>query len=254
MKRYKTREQVIQVLKDATERMQREQDNARATLNAQGVHAGYKELKYRTVAGPFKVREGIFESRRFYFNPLTLEATSYDWWHMLTVRNGKLIWNICGYSQQTAKHQKALARALTVLGIEPDLKVCTRANIGNLQSWQDTLIREWSDAKIRAKYCREASRKGYVGYVKRLEREMTRLKAAKIGLWFTEQAKTVALAHAEQERKNKNSWLREKRERRLAQAKEREPCAVNAYSPPRDNVANVAHTARPRLSVVRGEQ
>lgn len=239
MKRYQTIEQVIKKLKAAVDKASDDCSDARQTLREHGMSGDYKELNYRTIAGPFKVRDGEFRSNRWYFSPITLEATSYGWWHMLIERNGKLIWNACGYSMQTAIHQDMLAKAMRTLNIKPDIVVHTRANIGSLTAWKSDLLERYADAVLNLKYGRV--RKSWRRrWVREQERELVKMQAAKIGLKFTAKDKLDAIKRAEERRASNLKWQRERRKRRKESEQAKVAKAVNASTEYRESL-NVNH-------------
>lgn len=66
-----------------------------------------------------------------YFDPQTMEATSYNWWVYLKRINGKLIFNNYSYSNSTCKHQNHLWSVLNALNIKPDLVVYQRESLSH---------------------------------------------------------------------------------------------------------------------------
>lgn len=62
----------------------------------------------------------VYKSNNLYFNPETMHATSYRWYDLLKVVNGKLLFNSYNYSNSTIKHKHKLSHVLNSLNITPD--------------------------------------------------------------------------------------------------------------------------------------
>lgn len=228
MKRYKTTEAVVKALKLAAAKATEQCHDAYRVLRDHRRDAAYPgEVNYRTAFGPYKVRDGEFRTDRFWFDPTTLEARSYGWWSMLTVRNGKLIRNACGYSMQTSVHQDLLSRAMEALGIKADITVYTRANIGSLDAWKTSELESYASAVLSLKHCTAAKKASRRQWVRRAERELKRLEAYRIGLKFTAKDKREAVAKAEERRASDLRWKRERAAHRREQEAKRLAIAVN---------------------------
>lgn len=213
-KTYKTTEQVVAVLKSEAERVNEElQAAARMIRRHQQKHSNlipYKQVSYRTVAGSYRVRDGEFRTHRFCFDPISMHATSYGWWSMLSVIKGVLVRNECGYSAQTSGHQSMLDKAMKALGIEADLVVSTRSNIGNLETWKSNELFELAETFIQFKYCRADSKKNMKARVNWKVKELEKL--AVIGMKFSEKEVKAAIVKAEGYREDRLHRMKQQRE------------------------------------------
>lgn len=93
-------------------------------------HAFYGQrasLKY------FK-RLHVFKASNVFFDPTTLTATSYQWWEMVKVIGGKVVFNGYSYSSSTSKHQSKVRTLLGQLGISVDVTVEARKGLQSLDS------------------------------------------------------------------------------------------------------------------------
>lgn len=68
-------------------------------------------------------RTGIYKGSNVEFNPATMTAVSYDWWHFLRRFGSVLVFNDYGYSMSTRRHQSKVRGVLRELGITPDLEI-----------------------------------------------------------------------------------------------------------------------------------
>jgi len=68
-------------------------------------------------------RTGIYKGSNVEFNPHTMTAVSYDWWHFLRQVGPVLVFNHYSYSMSTNRHQSKVRGALRELGISPDLEI-----------------------------------------------------------------------------------------------------------------------------------
>jgi vacuolar-type H+-ATPase subunit I/STV1 len=77
----------------------------------------------------FFKRTQTYKASNVEFNPKTLTATSYNWWHFVSVVNGYIVFNNYNYSSSTCKHQIKVRRLLETLGIKIDVVVSTRESL-----------------------------------------------------------------------------------------------------------------------------
>lgn len=211
---YTTIEQVTNKLKAIADKENEANMQAYRQLARHDADARFpKAISYRKVAGDYKAKDGIFTNStgKFYFNPLTLQASSYSWWSMLTIVKGKLIRNRCDYSMSTTAHQGRLDQALNALGIKPDFTVYTRANIGNVDDWKSDELFELASLMVRLNHCRADSKKFYQGQIKRKLAEVQAIGAFK----FTKAEIKAAVAKRETERSNRLQYLKERKQAKL---------------------------------------
>jgi len=71
----------------------------------------------------------IYKANNVTFDPVSMIADSYDWWHFVERINGKVVFNSYSYSPTTGRHQSKVWRLLQELGIEVDLVVHTKAGL-----------------------------------------------------------------------------------------------------------------------------
>jgi hypothetical protein len=82
----------------------------------------------------WRVRRGVFEGRHVFFDPATLTATSYNWWHFVRVIKGKVVYNCYSYSSNTTKDQQKVSSILRTLGIKIDEYVSVEAGLQDFES------------------------------------------------------------------------------------------------------------------------
>lgn len=68
-----------------------------------------------------KLKSGIYKASNVTFDPKTMVATSYIWWHFVKVIEGKVIFNDYRYSPTTGRHQTKVRRLMQELGIKIDI-------------------------------------------------------------------------------------------------------------------------------------
>lgn len=205
-----TKEFIVSALKNAAAK-----ENL---LRARNKHSSYqlrnlKDIHYRNIAGKFHVRACEFTnySNKYFFDPINLHAASYGWWDMLRLVNGKLIWNSCNYSCQTAKHQSQLSRQLDLLGIKPDLIVDTKANIRSMSEIQWAYEKKLAELIVKRENCQKKSLEYYDCQIKQTVELMDSLQTAKVGVRFTLKGLQEALAKARENRVKDLSWKRERK-------------------------------------------
>lgn len=215
---------VKEILIKVAKKMDDANHAAYIVLRDNGQKTSYpKDVNYRSVFGPYKVKSNTFETRTYYFNPNELHATSYGWWSMLKVIKGKLVRNACGYSMQTSMHQRMLNRALKALNIKADLTVHTKSNIGNIEQWrirEIAFIGECIDANNR-------SRKPKAKYGSYQLREFNKLVKAGIFKKMTNKELNTAIQAAKEAKDRKNQSLRERKARERAEQKPTLQLVVN---------------------------
>lgn len=171
-----------------------------------------RPIHYLRVAGPYKLRAGIFAGSNYTFNPSTMEARSYGWWSMLTVRNGLIVRNHHNYSRATAKHQSRLSDILRDLGIKADVTISVRANIAySLTEAKEELLRNYGTVAIQLKYGQKKSQKTLVRCLKYAESSLKDL--TRLGVKYTKAEVFKAIEDAETARTQRLSWNREKKVR-----------------------------------------
>jgi len=239
--KFKSKDQLIKFLKNKATRIQRKCERAYDVLSSANQSRAYPCVEWRTHFGPYKVRAGVFESRKFWFDPIALKATSYRWWSMLTFINGKLVRNQCPYSISTSRHQEIMSSILDALHIKPDLIVNVRSNIGDAfcrSDWQNEMLYQYGKLSVQLNHCRSNNKKGYrerlTGHLK-LMREVEKLKC---GVRFSKKAMKEAVTSAEENRKKTFGW--EANQKRQAQTH------------PRDSEVNRWHANRIQLTAING--
>lgn len=65
-----------------------------------------------------RVRDCVFKAKNVYFDPISMVATSYNWWEFVKVIKGKVVFNDFRYSNTTSRHQSKVASILRELGIK----------------------------------------------------------------------------------------------------------------------------------------
>lgn len=183
-KKFNSINEIVMKLKAVAKRDTKKNDEAYSQLSKTNRTRQYpRDMNYRTDYGSFKVRAGIFANSTgtYHFSPLDLHAISYRWWDMLTVINGLLVRNECGYSMQTSMHQQSLDKSLKALGIKPDVIVHTKANIGNVDAWRLHEIGKIAEAMIKVKYSQKRIMKYSQSHVKYLNSKFNKL--TKVGIF-----------------------------------------------------------------------
>jgi len=106
-------------------------------------------------------RTGIYKNStgKCVFNPYTMSATSYDWWSMLQVIKGKVVFNKYRYSVTTAKHQRELLMTLNSLGIKVDASIEAPRGLQNLEDAELYLSIEMKNTNEAIKKTRKGTKK-----------------------------------------------------------------------------------------------
>lgn len=88
------------------------------------------------VSLPWQVRNKQFKNPngKCSFNPVSMEAYSYNWWLFVRQINGKIVFNDYNYSVTTRSHQNAVRAILRDLGIKIDLEVKMRRSLINFDT------------------------------------------------------------------------------------------------------------------------
>lgn len=71
----------------------------------------------------------LYKANNVTFDPETMIADSYDWWHFVERINGQIVFNAYFYSPSTSKHQSKVRSLLNELNIKIDVVVKTRAGL-----------------------------------------------------------------------------------------------------------------------------
>ena len=71
----------------------------------------------------------VYKACNVTFDPETMIADSYDWWHFVERINGKVVFNNYNYSNSTSRHQSKVRELLRELGIKVDVVVNTRMGL-----------------------------------------------------------------------------------------------------------------------------
>jgi hypothetical protein len=213
---------IIKKLQTAAKKQTEQNWNAYRTLRDNNAKVNCPgDANYRTAFGPFKVKEGVFRTDRFFFDPTTLEATSYGWWSMLTMVKGKLVRNVCGYSMQTAIHQGMLTKAMQALRIKADIVVHTKANIGDVPAWRRSELEAIAEAIAYSKRCRAKTRSYAKENIARLQRDFSKLVKAGIFKKISAKELKAAVASAEARKAKELQWKRERKQRENERQEER---------------------------------
>lgn len=84
----------------------------------------------------------LYKASNVQFDPISVQALSYDWWRFVDKVNGKVIFNNSFYSSTTCRHQSKVHSVLRTLGIEVDLVLRhTTTGLQNIGSALDDEIR-----------------------------------------------------------------------------------------------------------------
>lgn len=79
-----------------------------------------------------KKRTGCYEASNVWFNPETMEATSFQWWYFVKRIGGKVVFNDYRYSSYTTRHQNKVDRTMQKLGIKVDVTIEAPKGLQNL--------------------------------------------------------------------------------------------------------------------------
>jgi len=79
-------------------------------------------------------RLNVYKASNNFFNPVTCEAYSYNWWRYVERIGNKVIFNNYRYSVSTSKHQTRMQDLLTKLGINIDVTVECPRGLQDLES------------------------------------------------------------------------------------------------------------------------
>ena len=148
-------------------------------------------------------RLNLFKRSRLIFNPGTMVATSYDWYEIAKVINGKLVVNDYRYSVTTAKQ----VNQLKILFYQLDLSYVTLEAPEGLQDLSRAKrreIQEWARREVANKYSRSPNKP--LKKVKRLD---------VLNIKYSKRELREALKLAEQNRSKKLEKARE--EKRIRQ-------------------------------------
>ena len=82
-------------------------------------------------------RSGLYKASNVSFDPVKIEALSYDWWVFVS-RIGKLtVFNDYRYSVSTAKHQRKVQQLMRDLGIRVDRVVSFRTSLRDVTTLKE---------------------------------------------------------------------------------------------------------------------
>ena len=82
-------------------------------------------------------RSGLYKASNVSFDPVKIEALSYDWWVFVS-RIGKLtVFNDYRYSLSTSKHQSKVRALLSDLGIKIDRTVSFRSSLRGVSTLRE---------------------------------------------------------------------------------------------------------------------
>jgi hypothetical protein len=196
-------------------------------------------------------------SDKLIFNPLTGHGTSYQWYDIAKVIKGKQVLNTYGYSAMTSQHVSKLHALLVQLGIK-FVELEAPQGLQNL----DAAARHHMDLLacrlVREKYARK---KSPARITKGLREKLALVK--RLGGKLNGYTLKQALENAEQSRRSKLDWAKERKARRAetvaklkaeadryaqyeAESYEYAAAAMGAKPEPSETVA-------PTLRLVKGE-
>ncbi len=141
------------------------------------------------------------------FNPLTGEGHSYNWYALSTVIKGQLVINSYSYSNQTCKHRNKLMQLCRLLGYSY-ISIPAPRGLQSLDSAKIHMLRNYGDAEVTNKYSRKQSPWG-------LSHALNDIRTARsLGMKFSKQAMTDAVAAAEIRRRERLDSLKARKIRR----------------------------------------
>jgi hypothetical protein len=79
-------------------------------------------------------RTGIFKATNVEFNPIAMEATSYNWWYFVKRIKGKIVFNNYSYSNCTSRYQYKVSSVMDQLGIKVDVEIKAPKGLQDLNS------------------------------------------------------------------------------------------------------------------------
>lgn len=85
-------------------------------------------------------RLGLYKASNVKFDPIKIEAISYDWWTFVKVIDGKVVFNEYPYSTTTRRHQYKVRQLMRELGIDIDLVVETKKSLTDVIAMRDSLF------------------------------------------------------------------------------------------------------------------
>lgn len=123
-------------------------------------------------------KHGVFKASNVWFNPATMEATSFAWWYFVKRIGGKVVFNDYSYSSYTTRHQRKVQSAMKSLGIKVDVVIQARRGLQDLpQALRDYEERVKTLLALVAKPgTRAAKNAERVEEVKRLQVKMQHVK------------------------------------------------------------------------------
>lgn len=85
-------------------------------------------------------RSGVYRASNVSFDPIKIEAYSYNWWKFVSVIEGKVIFNCFRYSNSTSKHQCKVRRLMELLGINIDQFVSLPKSLGTYWTLEELYL------------------------------------------------------------------------------------------------------------------